>query len=89
MVITVILMVIPLLIKPFAWLWFTLANFLGTFVPKIVLSLIYMIFLVPVGLIRGLAGKDTLFLKQFKKNRLSVFKVREHMYTEKDIQNPY
>ncbi len=32
---------------------------------------------------------DTLSLNEWKKNNLSVFKVREHSYEPKDIDDPY
>ena len=82
-------MLLPVLFKPFAYLWFGISNVLGAFVPKIVLSAIYLVFVVPVGVLRKLFGKDNLQLRKFRKETHSVFKIREHTFTEKDIKHPY
>ena len=87
--IILITMLIPSLLHPFAILWFGLANFLGFFVSKIVLSIIFIILIVPLGLIRRLFGKDNLQLKQFKVSKKSILINKNHTYTRKDILKPF
>jgi polyferredoxin len=87
--IILITMLIPSLLYPFAILWFGLANFLGFFVSKIVLSIIFIILIVPLGLIRRLFGKDSLQLKQFKVSKKSILINKNHTYTRKDILKPF
>ena len=84
-----ITMLIPSLLHPFAIVWFSLANFLGFFVSKIVLSIIFMLLIVPLGLIRRLLGKDNLQLRQFKVSKSSVLNEKNLTYTHKDIIKPF
>jgi hypothetical protein len=82
-------MILPGIYKPFAKVWFALANFLGTIMSKILLTIVYILLVLPVGLIIRLSGKDSLKLKQFKKGLSSVFKERNHEFRSPDIENPY
>jgi hypothetical protein len=81
--------ILPVIYKPFAMVWFGLSTFLGTTVSKILLTIVYILLVLPVGLIRRLLGKDSLQLKKFKKNDSSVFRERNHLFESKDIENPY
>ncbi len=47
----VINMIAPMFFYPFAYFWFSLSNLLGMIASKIILSLIYLIFVVPVAFI--------------------------------------
>lgn len=87
--IILITMLIPALLHPAAILWFTLSNFLGFFVSKIVLTIIFIILIVPFGLFRRLLGKDSLKLKQFKASKSSVLIDRNQTYTRKDLIKPF
>ena len=82
-------MLLPSLLNPVAIIWFTLSNFLGFFISKIVLSVIFIILIVPLGLIRRLFGKDSLQLKQFKVSKKSILINKNHTYTRKDILKPF
>jgi hypothetical protein len=82
-------MIWPLVYKHVARLWLGLSHLLGTVVSKIVLTLIFFVLVTPIGLIRRLAGDDSLKLKFWKKDGASVFRIREHTYTKEDIQTPY
>ncbi|NIM16681.1 MAG: hypothetical protein GTO45_32235 [Candidatus Aminicenantes bacterium] len=82
-------MIIPAIYKPFAKLWFMLANFLGTIMSKVLLTVVYIVLVLPVGLIIRLLGKDSLKLNQFKKDISSVFKERNYQFRSSDIENPY
>jgi len=44
---------------------------------------------VPVALIRKMMGKDTLRLRQFKKDNHSVFHERNYTFTVKDLTNTF
>lgn len=79
--------------------WFSLANLLGFITSKILLTLIFCLVILPIGSVRRLFAKtkkdpdnnklDSLRLLQWKKSANSVFKTRDHIYTKKDIINPY
>jgi NhaP-type Na+/H+ and K+/H+ antiporter len=85
----VVNMILPGIYKPFAVIWYGLATFLGTIMSKVLLTVVYILLVVPVGLIRRLSGKDSLQLKKFKKDGSSVFRERDHLFQSTDIENPY
>ncbi|MCF8228732.1 MAG: hypothetical protein K9G47_07005 [Bacteroidales bacterium] len=85
----VLLMVVPRAFYPFAFVWLGFSCLLGSFVPKIILSLIFFMLVLPVGLIRRMLGKDDLDLKKFGKDKSSVFHRRNKTYELDDIRKPY
>jgi Saxitoxin biosynthesis operon protein SxtJ len=85
----VITMAFPMFYYPFAMVWLSLTNLLGAVVSRILLSIVYILILLPVGLIRRAAGKDSLNLKGFKKSTSSVMVVRDYEFTANDIKNPF
>ena len=82
-------MLLPSLLYPVAIFWFTLSNFFGFFISKIVLSIIFMLLIIPLGLLRKLSGKDSLQLRQFKVSKNSVLKNKNQTYSRKDIIKPF
>lgn len=74
---------------PFAILWYSLSNILGRIVSSILLTAVYFTVLMPVAMIQKLAGKDKLYIKQFKKTSESAFITRNHLYKKSDLENPY
>jgi Saxitoxin biosynthesis operon protein SxtJ len=89
---------IPALVMNMAWpkfyhyfaiVWLGLSQILGTFVSKILLSVVYALVVFPVAVFRRLAGKDSLQLKSFKKDSSSVMVTRDHEFTSADIDKPY
>jgi len=87
--VVILVMVAPRVFYPFGILWFGLAHFLGNVVSRILLTIIYIVLVVPVGLVRQVAGKDPLQLRRFKKDNESIFQVRNHQYVSKDLETPY
>ncbi len=84
-----LLMIKPAIYFPFTFVWLNLSDFLGKIVSKILLSIIFLVFVLPVGLFRKLKGKDPLKLKLFQKSGHSVFTERNHTFTKEDLINPY
>jgi len=82
-------MTVPRVFTPFAILWFGLSNVLGAVVSRIVLTVVYMLVVVPMGLARRLAGADPMQLKRWKKADGSVFVERNHLYVRDDVEHPY
>ena len=82
-------MAFPMFYYPFAMVWLGLTNLLGMVVSKILLSVVYIVILLPVGLVRRMTGKDSLYLKQFKKGKDSVMINRDHQFSGNDIIHPY
>ena len=85
----VINMAFPMLYYPFAILWFGLTSLLGEVLSKVLLSAVYIIVLMPMGIIRRMMGRDSMQLKGFKKDNSSVMVTRNHDFTTNDIVNPY
>jgi len=88
-VVLLIDMIVPKVYTPPAYLWFGIAYLLGAFTSKILLFLVYMILVLPVGIIRRMTGKDVMLVRKWKKDNESVFKTRNHLFTAADIDKPY
>ena len=82
-------MTFPMFYYPFAIIWLGLSQLLGTIVSKIILTIIYFMMVVPVGVFRRLLGKDTLQLSKFKKGTKSVMQTRDYIFLSEDIEKPY
>jgi len=82
-------MVWPSAYRPLAWLWIGFSQLMGTVLSTIILTIIFFLLVTPVGLLRRLCGADPLQLKGWKKDRSSVFRVRQDKYRPEDIESPY
>jgi len=85
----ILTMAIPKIYKPAAFIWLGFSHYLGTVVSKILLSIVYLVLVIPVGFVRKIMGKDTLQLKNFKKNSSSVFLNRDYEFTGNDLEKPF
>ena len=84
-VIGAIAIFIPPAARAIEWVWFKIALGLGWINSRILLSLIYFVFLLPIAWLSRLFTKDPLSLKRDK--RTSLFVTRDHLYTGKDLEN--
>ena len=84
-----ICMTVPGVFTPFAVLWFGLSRVLGVVSSRILLTVVYLLVVIPVGMTRRLAGTDPLQLKRWKKGDGSVLADRNHLYTGEDVEHPY
>lgn len=82
-------MAIPAAFYPFSLFWYALSSLLGNIMSRVILTIIFVVLVVPVGIIRRIAGKDPMKLREFKKSRDSVFIVRNKRFTANDITKPY
>lgn len=82
-------MIAPISFKLASKAWFGLSAILGAVVPKVLLAIIYYLFVVPVGLARKLVGKDPMQTAKWKKGHPSVFVDRNHTYGPRDLEKPY
>jgi hypothetical protein len=86
---SVVLGIIGLFVKPVAakisWAWLKLGELMGAVTGKIILSIVFFIFLFPMALLSRLfsGGKDSLQLK--KKASESYYFDRNHTYTPEDL----
>ena len=82
-------MIYPRIVYPFSFIWYGLSRILGKVMSSLLLSLIFIIMVLPLGWIRRHAGRDSLYLRDFKKSNTSVFRIRNHSFDLKDILKPY
>jgi len=85
----IIAMTYPPIFKPFAIFWFALSTALGTVISKVILTMLFFVLVLPVGLLRRMLGKDSMRLKSWKKGNESVFSVKRHQYSAKDLEHPF
>lgn len=83
--IVVLIMIYPKAFYLFAILWYNLSDALGKMVSLLFLLFVFVIFVVPIGLIRKLLGKDTLQLNSFKSSTNSTFINRNYTYKSNDF----
>lgn len=83
------ILIAPVIIYPFTFLWLNISELLGRIMSRVVLTIIYIVFVCPVAFFRKATGKDTLMLKKFKKNDSSVLTDRKHNYTKTDFTTQY
>lgn len=89
LVLLVLTMIAPELYRPVAYVWLGLSHMLGTVVSRFLLTLVFFVIVLPVGLARRLLKKDSLHLKEFRRGSGTVMKVRDHVYVPSDIEKPY
>ena len=74
----------PAAARAIEWVWFKIALILGWVNSRILLSVVYFVFLMPIAWLSRLFTKDPLALKN---NRSTLFVTRDHLYNEKDLEN--
>ncbi len=82
--------VISLAIPPvgnwIVWGWYKLAEGLGWFNSRVLLSIVYYLVVTPIACVFRWVGNDPLLLKDTKG---SMFNFREHTYSKEDLENPW
>ena len=59
---------IPVMLKPFYFVWMTFAAILGWVMTRVLLSLVFYLIITPIGLITRIIGEDFLALKKTESN---------------------
>lgn len=85
----VLTMIAPMAYYPVAVLWLGLSHLLGTVISRVLLTGVFFVVVLPVGLVRRMLQKDSLQLREFGRGKGSVMKTRDHVYTPADIDKPY
>jgi hypothetical protein len=85
----VITMTIPAIWWPLAVLWFGCAAISGAVMSRVLLTIVFVVVVIPMGLVLQLLGKDPMRLRQFRRDRRSVMVVRDHPMSARDLVNPY
>ncbi len=79
----------PAIFRPFARIWFSLSEKLGSVVSRVILTLLFFALVLPVGRIRRMLGKDAMQSRGWNDGTASVFRERNHHFTAGDLKNPY
>lgn len=66
------------------WLWLKIAEVMGLVVSKILLSLVFFLFLTPLAFLMKLSGKGSM---KIKKEQSSMFDNCNHTYKPVDMEN--
>lgn len=66
--------------------WFWLAEKLGFFVSRVILSAVFLVVVIPFGLVSRLFRKD---LMHMKRGGTSYFRQRNHKYKKEDLVDPW
>jgi len=82
-------MIFPSAMKPFAIVWFGLAELLGSVVSKVILLVVFATIVLPVAITRQVLGKDPLRLQLWKSSNESCFVERNYTYSAKDFDKTY
>jgi hypothetical protein len=80
---------VPKAFWPFAFCWFNLSVWLGYITSRILLSVIFVLIIIPVAIFRKLGGKDKLMLKEFKKSTSTVFTERNIKFGADHLNTTY
>ena len=82
-------MVVPIVFKPVAVVWFGISRVLGKVTSRILLTIIFFLLVTPMGILRKIFNKDSMQFKKWKQGSSSVFKERHHSFKPEDLETPY
>lgn len=72
----------------FTWAWMKLAEGMGFVMNKVILSIVFFVFLLPIAVLsRVIGGKNYLQLK--RRGETSYYFTRNHKYESKDLENTW
>lgn len=66
------------------WAWMKLAEGMGWVMSKVILGIVFFLFLFPIALLSRITGKNSM---QLKRKEESYFVTRNHTYTKKDLEH--
>lgn len=75
---------IPWLADKIHWAWMKLAHGMGYVMSKVILTLIFFVFVLPLAMLSKLFGKRSV---QLKAGAASYFKERNFTYTKESLEN--
>lgn len=87
LVLSAITLVSPQVTRFLHRIWSALTDLLSFLSGTIILTLIFVIVLIPTALLKSWLGRKEMILS--KRDRVSTFQNRNHTYTVKDLENPW
>lgn len=85
----ILLMIWPSPFRYFGLFWFAFGEALGYMVSRIILSIIFLLLVVPIGLLKRRGLRKNMQLNIFKKDTTSVFRARDYVFSDKDFEKPF
>jgi hypothetical protein len=85
-IIGLVSLIIPPAGKLILWVWFRIGHVLGWINTRIILGIIFYVFLTPLSLVYRLLNKDHMNMAGGKD---TYYTTREHVFTAKDIENTW
>lgn len=82
-------LLVPMVWYPVAFVWFGMARALSSVGPVVILTVLFFVLVMPLGLLRRMLKHDALKLRQFKKGRQSVLVDRHHTYVAGDLKDTF
>ena len=82
-------MIWPPVFGPLARLWFGLSHVMGTVMSKVLLTVVFVVITMPIGVLRRIMGYDSMKRKIWKKGTDSVLIERDHLFIAGDLEKPY
>jgi hypothetical protein len=76
---------VPVLAEKIHWLWMKLAEGIGYVMSKVILTIIFFIFLIPLAFAARLTRKNNHI--KMKKDKTTYFKERNFTYTKESLEN--
>ncbi|WP_128543022.1 hypothetical protein [Larkinella soli] len=83
----VLSLMIPAVGNGIVWVWFKIAEVLGTINGKIILTILFWVFLFPIALLYRLTAKNPMSVK--RNNGASLYHERNHTYTKEDLEQTW
>lgn len=80
-------LIIPVVGDGIVWLWFKIAQVLGWINTRIILSLVFFLFVTPIALLSRVFKKNMLQLRD--KDAKTVFVTRNHTYKKEDLEETW
>jgi len=82
----ILTLLLPVLARWISFGWFKLAEGLGYINSRLLLSIVFFLFLLPIALLYRLANRNPLALRNGRRAS-SLFSERNHTYSAKDMEN--
>ena len=85
--VSVLSLMFDFVLKGINWLWWKIAHILGYINARILLSLVFFVFLMPVAFLQRLFTGDKLQLKRKNGEDKRYYVERNYAYSKKDLEN--
>ena len=85
----VLLMITPVPFRYVGLLWYALGEVMGHLISRFVLTLVFILVVLPVSLFKRTALRKNMQIRNFRKNRESAFIVSDRTFKPHDFEKPF